>query len=327
VSLSQPTSRTYSPTTAMASQLMVIERQMQNMEINRESGANLRDDGGALSSMDVLEGVFRHVDGYCLGACMQVCQVWLTVCIDEKLWSNICELEQVPVLRPRPSWFRTFTEFSAGSWRFVTSDEARAALRAAMPLLPAMRSSLFSWVPMEQPRWWQWGDWSLCNLNEVLYIMSTIGCSAEDPVPWLVIEIVANSNGWFRFAEKRVPVGHAVSVAWESNDIDDEEQPFEKPVCGATAKLDAPLLPNGLYRGGIPQYHWDVLVRPRQLFVMNPDGILEFRKHAMGVLFSDRESTVLFPRPGRASAHALSTWLMSQSAEDDDDDDYDEMDW
>jgi len=195
-----------------------------------------------------------------------------------------------------------------------------------MPLLQVKPMSLFSWVPMTEPRWFQWGDWSICNLNEVLYLMSTIGCTPESPIPWLVIEIVANSNGWFRFAEKRIPVGHHVSIAWESNDIDEYEQPFEKPACAATVKFNAPLLPCGLYRGGIPQYHWDILVRPRQLFIMNPDGIFEFRKHAMGALFSDRESTVLFPRPGRASARSLSTWLMSQPSEDMDEDGDDEMD-
>ena len=70
----------------------------------------------------------------------------------------------------------------------------------------------------------------------------------------------------------------------QSNDIDENEQPFEKPTCAATVRVSlmhalcfrclgcvevpdvcglqwgAPILPCGLYRGGIPQYHWDVLV-------------------------------------------------------------------
>lgn len=301
----------------------------QTMDMNLDEDDEVEDQANdVLGSMDVLEGVFRFVDGYCLGICMQVSQTWLTVGIDEKLWSKLCQQEEVPVTGPRPTWFRTFTEFSAGSWRFVTSDEARAALRVAMPLLPAKSMSLFSWVPMREPRWWQWGDWSICNFNEVLYLMSTIGTTVDSPIPWLVVEIVANSNGWFRFVEKRVPVAHHVNIAWECNDIDDDEQPFEKPLCAATVKWGAPLLPCGLYKGGIPQYNWDILVRPRQLFIINPDGILEFRKHASGFLFSDKESTVLFPRPGRNSARSLSTWLMSQDTTDDMDEDYYEaMEW
>lgn len=118
-----------------------------------------------------------------------------------------------------------------------------------------------------------------------------------------------------RFTEKRVPVGHLVNISWEVADIDDNQQPFEKPACGATVRFDAPFLPCGLYRSGIPQYTWDILVRPRQLFIISSDGILEFRKHAMGFLASDRTGTMLFPRQGRASASSLSTWLMSQPAE------------
>jgi len=70
------------------------------------NGMDIEDHDGeehkALGSVDVLEGVFRHVDGYCLGICMQVCQVWLTVGIDEKLWSNICSLEQVSAFSLNP---------------------------------------------------------------------------------------------------------------------------------------------------------------------------------------------------------------------------------
>lgn len=130
-----------------------------------------------------------------------------------------------------------------------------------------------------------------------------------------------------------------VNIAWEVADIDDNQQPFEKPACGATVKFDSPFLPCGLYCSGIPQYRWDILVRPRQLFVISSDGILEFRKHAMGFLASDHTGTTLFPRQGRVSASSLSTWLMSQPAkgggedeieEDDDasmDDGLDAMDW
>lgn len=287
-----------------------------------------------IASMDALELIFKSIDGFHLAKAMQVCQVWQTVGLDEKLWVKLCEAEQVPVAGPRPTWFRTYTEFSAGSWRFRTSDDTRAALRAALPLLNATASpmSLFSWVPMQQPRWWQWGGWSLCNMNECLYIMSTIGCTEESPIPWLVVEVVANSNGWFRFAEQRVPVGAPVNIAWESNDIDDNEQPFEKPACGATVQLNAPLLHCGFYRGGIRQYMWDILVRPRQLFVLNPDGILEFRKNAMGFLYSDKEGNVLFPRPGKNSASSLTTWLLNQSSEMDEGSEMDEdetmhMEW
>ena len=71
----------------------------------------------------------------------------------------------------------------------------------------AKPTSLFSWVPMQEPRYWQWGDWSIANFNECVYFMSTIGCTPEAPVPWLVVEVIGNSNGWFRFVENRVPVG------------------------------------------------------------------------------------------------------------------------
>jgi len=180
----------------------------------------------------------------------------------------------------------------------------------------AKPTSMFSWVPMPEARYWQWGDWSIVNLNEVIYFMSTIGCTPEAPIPWLVVEVVGNSNGWFRFTEKRVPTGQMVNIAWEVNDIDDNQQPFEKPPCAASVKFDAPYLPCGLYGSGIPQYTWDILVRPRQLFVISADGILEFRKHAMGFLYSDKTGSLLFPRPGKTSASSLSTWLMSQPAED-----------
>lgn len=299
---------------------------------NKQSSAELSR-VSPLQNTDALELIFRFVDGFHLGRCLQVCALWQTVGLDEKLWSTLCSLEQVPVAGPRPTWFRTFTEFSAGSWRFRTSTATRAALRASMPLLTQTASSLslFSWTPMQQPRRWQWGSWELCNLNECLYISSTIGVSRDAPFPWLVIEIVANSNGWFRFSEERVVLGQKASVAWEVNDIDDDEQPFEKPECGASVQLDVPLLPCGLYRGGLPEYPWDILVRPRQLFVINPDIILEFRKNTMAVLFSDENGSVLIPRAGRISGHSLSTWLMNQpsaedeGSEDDDDPDLDEM--
>jgi len=309
-------------------QVDMVTRQMQD--------ASIHNDNEVLFSIDALELIFRFIDvGRHLGLCMQVCTVWQTVGLDEKLWSALCSYEEVPVHRPRQTWFRTFNDFAAGSWRFQTSNDTRVALRAALPLLveEAAGTSLFSWTPMDQPRWWQWGSWSLCNCNEVLYIMSTLGTTPESPFPWLTVEVVANSNGWFRFTEKRVPEAAPVNILWEMGDVDDEEQPFEKPQCAVTVKTDAAFLPCGFYAGGIPQYSWDILVRPRQLFIINPDGILEFRKHAMGFLYSDQDSSLLFPRPGRTSARSLSTWLMSQPTEEaeaageDESDGEEMMDW